>query len=612
MRDEKHYESIGFKCGLEIHQRLATESKLFCSCSAQMPSDVSVEEIERRQRAVAGELGKVDPSAVFESARARKFVYNAFSKSACLVDIDEEPPHELNPEALDIAMLISASLGMKIPAEIETMRKEVVDGSDPSAFQRTMLVGYNGRMRVGKKDLAIPTVFLEEESSGIERSDKEIVLYNIDRLGVPLIEIDTDPDIKTPDEAKEVARRIGLLLRITGRVQRGIGSIRQDVNISIRGGTRVEIKGFQELETMDVIIDREIERHQKLIELAGALHKRKAKVHNSEEVTDIFKSTKAKLLRQSLDGGGVAIAARLEGFEGLLGQEVNPDRRLGSEISDYAKMGGVGGIIHSDENLARYELSDAEVSALNERLGLKKGDAFILVTGPAEACSTAIKYALIRAELAFDGVPKETRGADGKRLITTFMRPLPGGSRMYPETDVKPIVTDEKAYAQLKSRVVDPDNLLKELEADIGNKQLASQMLWSPYLPLFKEMVDKTKVSGSVIAPILLEKTKELRRSGVAVDRIGADAFARIFERYGHGEITKAAIGEVIKAAPASADEVDRAIKANKLERISGTELKSIIHKLGNKGKDELMRELMSKYRLNVDGEELRSLLDKR
>ncbi len=142
------YEAIGFKCGLEIHQRLATRCKLFCSCDASISEDVSVGEVERTQRAVSGELGKINPSAMFESARKRKFIYNAFKRSSCLVDIDEEPPHELNREALDTALQIAASLGMKAPSELEVMRKGVVDGSDPSAFQRTLLVGYDGRLRV--------------------------------------------------------------------------------------------------------------------------------------------------------------------------------------------------------------------------------------------------------------------------------------------------------------------------------------------------------------------------------------------------------------------------------------------------------------------------------
>jgi len=470
-------------------------------------------------------------------------------------------------------------------------------------------VGYGGRLAVGKREITIPDLFLEEESSGIEHSDREMVMYNVDRLGVPLVEMDTAPEIRTPEEAKAVAKRIGLVLRVTGKVQRGIGSIRQDVNVSIKGGERVEIKGFQELESMDAIIEREVERHLKLLEIKRLLAKRKAKLHKSEDVTVIFKGTNAKILKQSTEGGGSVFGARLEGFGGALGIEVNPDRRLGSEISDYARMAGVGGIIHSDENLGRYELNSVELAALHKRLGIKEGDAFILVTGPKETASTAIDFALKRAEYALEGIPRETRGVDSKKLITTFMRPLPGGSRMYPETDVLPIPVDHKEYESLKKSVVDPDKLAKWLEKEIGNRQLAEQMLWSSYLPLFKEILERTKVSGSVIAPILLEKTKEIRRSGVDVDIVGTEALVRIFELYKEGAVTKAAIGEILRRVPEDEMAVARIIKENGLERISGKKLEAIVNRFGKKSKDELTREIMSKHRLNVDGEELGALL---
>jgi glutamyl-tRNA(Gln) amidotransferase subunit E len=609
MHDEKYYGDLGFVCGLEIHQRLATRSKLFCSCDASISSDVSVSEIERMQRAVSGELGKIDPSASFESARGRRFIYNTFRRSSCLVDIDEEPPHALNREALAIAMQIAASLGMRVPSELEVMRKGVVDGSDPSAFQRTLLVGYGGKLRVGKREITIPDLFLEEESSGIEHSDRETVIYNVDRLGVPLVEMDTAPEIRTPEEAKAVAKRIGLILRVTGKVQRGIGSIRQDVNVSIKGGDRVEIKGFQELESMDAVIEHEVERHVKLLELKKLLLKRKAKVHNPEDVTEIFKGTNAKILKQSVESGGTVFGARLEGFGGALGTEVNPDRRLGSEISDYARMAGVGGIIHSDEDLGRYDFNHVELASLRKRLGLKDGDAFMLITGQRETAAAAIGFALRRAAYAMEGVPRETRGHDDKKLITTFMRPLPGGSRMYPETDVRPIPVDHREYEALKKSAIDPDRLAEWLEKEIGNRQLSEQMLWSSYLPLFKEILERTKVSGSVVAPILLEKTRELKRSGVDVDRMGNDAFARIFELYREGEVTKAAMGEILKRAPEGGADVDRIVRENKLERISKARLEAVIKKFGNKSREELTKEIMSSYRLNVDGEELKALL---
>lgn len=610
MQEDKYYESLGFKCGLEIHQRLASREKLFCSCNAQMNSDTSMAEIERKQRAVAGELGKIDASATFETTRGRKFIYNAFRNTTCLVDIDEEPPHELNREALEIALRISAAFNAQVPSELELMRKEVVDGSDPSAFQRTLLVGYDSHLIVSKKKITVSSIFLEEESSRIEHSDSNVVIYNVDKLGVPLVEIDTDPDIRSPHEAKEVAERIGLLLRLNGKVQRGIGSIRQDVNVSIREGARVEIKGFQDLENMELIIEREVERQLKLVEIRTILQERKAEVHSPKEVTRVFRDTKVGVIRKNLDNNGVVFAARLEKFNGLLGREINPGRRLGSEISDYAKLAGVGGIIHSDENLAHYGFTEQELSELKKALGVEKEDAFIIVSSLKEMCKTAIEHAVKRAAHSLIGIPNETRGFDSKLLVTVFQRPLPGGSRMYPETDVRPIAVDVKQYELMKKKVVDPDEMLRGLEKEIGNKQLAEQMLWSAYLPLFKELVEKTEVSGSVIAPILLEKTKELRRSGIDVDRISSDAFRHLFIIYKKGSITKAAISEVMKQTPMNEKEVDDTIKKGNLARISGKKLAALVDAAGVKSRDGIIREVMGKYRLNVDGDELNKMLN--
>jgi glutamyl-tRNA(Gln) amidotransferase subunit E len=611
MAEELDYKRLGFACGLEIHQRLATDEKLFCSCDAQLQNDISIAEIERRQRAVAGELGRVDLSAAFETRRGRKFVYNTFRKTTCLVDVDEEPPHDLNAEALSAALQIAASFGCWVPDEFEPMRKEVVDGSDPSAFQRTLLVGHGGSLEFNGRRIGITSVFLEEESSGIEYSDNSIVIYNVDRLAIPLVEIDTEPEIRNPAEAREVAKKIGLLLRLTGRVQRGIGSIRQDVNVSIRDGARVEIKGFQELETMDKIIENEVRRQVSLIEIKKELQRRGARVHPPIDVTSIFGNTGVRLLRKALeDANGAVMASKLEGYAGLLGQEINHDRRLGSEISDYAKLAGVGGLIHSDEDLAAYGFEQGEVEDLRLMLGMKEKDAFILVAGENEVCRSALSFANTRAQQAALGIPNETRGVDQKRFATIFLRPLPGGARMYPETDVRPIPLDNEAYEAAKRQAVDVDKVVRMLRREIKNAQLEEQMLWSPYLGLFMRIVEKTGAPGSTVASVLLDKMTQIRRMGKNVGLISDGAMLRIFEEYARGRITKAAIEEILKQTPADEKEVDGVIRSKKLERISGKALEKLVRDTGReKSREEIMREIMSRHRLNVDGEELSKLL---
>ena len=612
MRDESYYKSIGFMCGLEIHQRLATKEKLFCSCDATLKEDTQIGKVVRKQRAVAGELGKIDMSTSFESSKNRQFIYNLYKHETCLVDIDEEPPHDLNSEALEIALQIASELHAKVPDELETMRKVVVDGSDPSAFQRTILIGYDGYLEIGKKRISVPSIFLEEESSGIEQSDKDTVVYNVDRLGIPLVEIDTAPEISSPNEAMEVAKRIGLLLRLTGKVQRGIGSIRQDVNISIKNGARVEIKGFQELDSMPEIIEHEIERQANLIKIEAQLRKNGAEVGEPSDITEMFANTEVKLLKNSIEKGGIVEGVRLKGFAKLLGTEINKGRRLGTEISDYAKLAGVGGVIHSDEDLQSYGFSSNETQAISKKLGIKAGDAFLLITGQREVVDTAMKYAIERAKKAISEVPKETRSADNKLLVTKFLRPLPGGSRMYPETDIKPIEVDKKHYENLLKSVTSVEQVQKELEREIENKELAEQMLWSPLLSLYNEILNKTGVPGYVVAPILLQKYTELRREGVNVEAISTDAILAVFEEYKANALTKAAIGEILKHAPKSRKEVFDLIKELKLQKITGKRLEDLISQFAATSKDDLIKKIMSTYRLTVDGDELSKLLNKK
>ncbi len=611
MHDASYYEKLGFKCGLEIHQRLATREKLFCSCSATMGDDAPITaQIERMQRAVAGELGNIDTSTKFESGRERTFLYDTYQTTTCLVDVDEEPPHELNKEALEIALLVSATFGAEVPDEIEPMRKEVVDGSDPSAFQRTMQVGFNGYLEIGKKKINVPSIFLEEEASGIVTTQDSIVTYSVDRLGIPLVEIDTDPTISTPQEAKETAYKIGMLLRLTGRVQRGIGSIRQDVNLSIRGGARVELKGFQELDIMDAAIENEVDRQINLIKIKEELEKRHAKVHKEVNLTDIFANTNSHLIKENTKNKGAVYGVRLEGFGGIIGTEINPNRRLGTEISDYAKIMGIKGIIHSDEKLESYTFSEHEISEIKKKLEIKEKDAFMLVAGEAIAAERAIERAIIRAAMAIREVPRETRYVDSKTLTTRFLRLIPGGSRMYPETDAIPVTVDQKKFEKLKELIPNLEKTQSELDKQIGNKQLAGQMIKSPYLQAFYIISSAVKgVDQKFLAAFLLERMKEMRRQGIDIDEIPEEVLVTTFDKLTKNEITKIGVEEIIKSLPEKKSDVDAVIKRKGLERITGKKLKDLISGFHEKDKGNMIKAIMSKHRANIDGDELNSIL---
>jgi len=611
---DDRYRKMGFMCGLEIHQRIDTGEKLFCSCATKHEEKKVDAAVVRRQRAVAGEVGGIDVSAKFEELRKRSFTYNVFAGESCLVDIDEEPPHQLNPEALTIALSLAQSMHMRIVDELQTMRKNVIDGSDPSAFQRSAMVAIDGSITVNGAEIEVPTLFVEEESSGIAATGSGTVTYDTNRLGIPLIELDTAPTIQSPAMAKAVALYLGTLLRLTGKAQRGIGSIRQDTNLSIKDGARVEIKGMQELDSMDKFIENEVLRQQKLLEIKSMLAKSKAKVGGAADVTRIFANTTAKIVREQIDRKGTVMALALHNFKGMLGYEINPDMRLGTEISDYAKMAGVRGIIHSDEALDKYGFAEGEISTLRRELKLGEGDAFILIAGTSAA--EAMELASQRAGYALQGVPKETRTVRDSVLCTTrFLRPLPTGSRMYPETDVRPVAITSGMLAMSKKMAPDLEQEKKRLHTMLKNVPLEEQLILSPRLPLFRTIVAKSSAEPDFVANTLLQKFTELRRQGVAVDAIKEERLLELFDAYAKGSITKQAVGELLAALAKQDEKVAKLAEGLSLNRITGGALKALVERVRKElggaqaGKDALRERIMAKDRLRIDGSELNALL---
>lgn len=255
-----NYKELGFKCGIEIHQQLET-NKLFCKCPSLVNDTHKPDiKIKRYLRAVAGETGKKDIAAEHEEKKQRYHIYEACSSSSCLVELDEEPPHSPNEKAIETAIEIALLLNCKVVDEIIFMRKTVVDGSNVSGFQRTALVGRNGYLNTNKGKVLVPEIYLEEEAAKRISENSESVTWRLDRLGVPLVEIKTDASIQDSEHCKEVASLIGMILRSTEKVKRGLGTIRQDVNISIKNGARTEIKGFQDLKSIPKVIDYEVNR----------------------------------------------------------------------------------------------------------------------------------------------------------------------------------------------------------------------------------------------------------------------------------------------------------------------------------------------------------------
>lgn len=595
------------KCGIEIHQRLATGNKLFCGCSAQLGEEKPIATIERKQRAVAGELGEVDLAALHEYSRNRVYRYQVFLETTCLVELDEEPPHDMNRDALETAVEVCLLLNAKVVDEVQVMRKTVIDGSNTCGFQRTAIVGSDGSMETSKGNVGIQTICVEEESSGIVEEKNGEITYRLDRLGIPLVEIATAADIKDAKHAREVAEKLGMILRATGRVQRGIGTIRQDINISIPGGARVEVKGAQELGLVETIVEKEVKRQERLLEIKEEVEKRLGKNKLEKpamiDVTDTFRNSASKLLRKEC-----VLAMKLEKFAGLLGEELYENRRFGTELSDYAvAKAGVGGIIHSDEKLEKYSISKVDADELKKKVGAGEKDAFVMVAGERKTCENALNAVYERMLHAFKGPQNEVRRVlqDGG---TAFMRPMPGSARLYPETDVPPVSVSKEWIEEIRGKLPERPEERKEKLLKVLNEELAEKIMLSKNYHLFEKIVNELKVEPKLVAATLEETVVSLRREGAPVGNLNENKFMELFIEYKCGKFVKAAIPDILGHVSRNPSEsVSHTVDKLKLERMSKEELKKLAEekkKAGKKGK-ELIEEIMREHRLRVDMKEL-------
>jgi len=466
----------------------------------------------RKLRAAQGEGGRVDVTARFESQRNRSFVYLQ-SPNAGLIELDEAPPLSHDSDAVDTVLTIAAMMNAKPVSSMQVMRKTVVDGSNTSGFQRTTLVATNGFIETDLGNVGIDVICLEEDSARkLETkptSDGEVVFYTLDRLGVPLVEIATAPDIQTPEHAQSVALMLGTLLRETRRVRRGLGSIRQDLNVSIACGVRVEIKGCQDLDWIPQIIKIEMARQLHMYRLANELREEaelpalppdrrldSIPVENrvalsatsrlpleTSDLTNLFINCQSDMLQKSISSGSIVLALKLPGFAGKIGSKKLDESgaqlpRLGRELASSAKQAGVAGIFHSDE-LPAYGIIESEINSVRKQLDLSESDAFVLCVAPKWQAELALESVLLRVRAAFHRIPGEVRNVvirkgspeDG---TTTAMRPLPSGARMYPETDLPVLSLDPKRWDNIQSNLpMNREQRIARLQGyDISSNQL--------------------------------------------------------------------------------------------------------------------------------------------
>lgn len=557
---------VKLKCGLEIHGELEGK-KLFCDCPTIIRQDVPSYTFTRKLRASVGETGAADVAALREAQKKRIFTYEAFD-TTCLVEADDEPPHSINKDALKTALTIARLTGAWIPDVVQVMRKIVVDGSNTSGFQRTALVGLNGML----DGISIQSVMLEEDAARITGVDT----YRLDRLGIPLIEVATGPDISSAVQARDVAEKIGLLIRSTGMAKRGLGTVRQDINISIEGGERIEIKGAQDLKLVPVLIDNEVSRQVALLDIKRELLSRGVSEVSSVvvDLTGVLVHSQSKVLKSAVLNKGKVLAVKLLGFAGLIGKQTQPGKRLGTEFSERAKVhAGVGGIFHSDE-LPNYGITEEEVRIIRSELKCGVKDAFVLCADVEFKARGALNEVLKRADECVVGVPREVRNAnpDG---TSSYMRPVPGAARMYPETDIPVIFISKDLLAvPLPERIeVKAENFVK-----LGlSRDLAEKVARSPRVILFESLVSELSgLSPSFIVDVIVGAERAIKSQfGVDVS-LSDDSLAKVLRAVNSGVLAKESVLVVLKEK-----DVDVALANNKL--LSDVELekrvKAIISK---------------------------------
>ena len=570
-------DKLGFMCGIEVHQQLATgklhsrqPGDLYDVTMGTLPEDWP--RFSRKLRAARGEGGKIDIAARFETRRNRSFEY-VQSPNSGLIELDDQPPLTHDESALDIALTTSALLNAKPVSLLQTMRKTVVDGSNTSGFQRTTLISTGGTLETSSDSVGISVLCLEEDSARkldtYATDTGECVIYNLDRLGLPLIEIATDPDVKTPEHAKETSIALGRTLRQTRRVRRGLGSIRQDLNVSIACGDRIEIKGCQDLNWIPRIIKLEMARQLHFYRLANTLRNQlslpalpsdrrldnatiEASVRDKvaqalplklADVTEFFADCESKMVVNGLQKSYTMLALPLPGLAGKIGtkqldSEGSQLPRLGRELAGAAKLAGVKGVFHSDE-LPAYGIEISNVESVRTALKLSDDDGFVLCLAPKWQAELALESVLLRARAAWHRIPQEVRNVVIKKGApddgtTAPMRPLPGGARMYPETDIPTQMIDSQKWQSIIDNLpmTDSERQIRMNKFDVSSDQ-KDQILARELDDVFVEY--QGGLPAKAWAAVLLEN-----------DEIDPRLSSLVLSAKEAGEITREAINDVI------------------------------------------------------------------
>jgi glutamyl-tRNA(Gln) amidotransferase subunit E len=515
--DDSDYAAFGLKVGLEIHQQLMSLRKLFCRCPAGRYDTVNHDaEILRHMRPTLSEMGEYDGTALMEFKTRKNIVYLLNHDTVCTYEMDDAPPFEIDAVALDRALAVAMMLGCNIVGEVHITRKQYLDGSIPTGFQRTAIVGTDGDIPFRGRTVHIRQISIEEDSCREVADRGHLRTYRTDRLGMPLIETVTDPDMHTPEEAAAVGQVLRWLCRISGLVRTGPGAARQDVNVSVAGSTRIEVKGVPSLRAIPRLVHNEALRQRSLLAIQAELQKREVTAAALPErfwdVTAMVRGTDCRFVQDAVARGATVLAVPVPGFGGLLGVHTQPHTTFMKEISDrirvVACLDELPNVLASTQEGA--SLASGEWEKIAKTCRARSGTPILVVWGPERDARTAAGEIILRAREAAVGVPSETRQAldDG---TTGFERILPGPDRMYPDTDLPPIRIDDHRLAALREdlpeRPWERSGRLTALGVGVDlAERLARHGAYELFLDLYELLDGSANLSATGLASLLLDR----------------------------------------------------------------------------------------------------------
>ncbi|TSA18276.1 Glu-tRNA(Gln) amidotransferase GatDE subunit E [bacterium] len=612
---ESDYAAVGFKSGLEIHQQLLTTKKLFCRCPAGLYSDSFNAEILRHMRPTLSELGEYDGTALMEFKTRKEIIYQINHGTVCTYEMDDTPPFELNTDALDIALEVGLLYGCAMVDEIHIARKQYLDGSIPTGFQRTTIVGVDGSIPFKGRRIGIIQLGLEEDACREVSDVGHRRVYITDRLGMPLIETVTAPEMRTPQEVADVANILRKLVRSTGKVRTGPGAARQDVNVSVTGGTRIEIKGVPRIPNIPLLTYNEAMRQFNLLRLRDELHHRGVTQESfqarTDEVTRLLRKTRFQPLKTAISEGLTVSCVRLQGFKGLLRWQTQTDTYFSREISDRVRVVAclttLPNIVHSDS--PSETLASSEWQMLKKTVGATDEDTIVLVWGDIRDAKTGASEIIIRAKEATIGIPSETRQAlrDG---TNGFERILPGPDRMYPDTDLPPRRITHEHLANIRKSVPrffwENEVWYRELgiPADV-----IEPLSISPFTSLFEAAVKEWHLSPTLVAVALIQLPKRVAKTLARRVNFSVETMREILLACKEGTLTKegilptlmqVAVGREFSRHPLSARSTEGEFTTALVR--STQELSGIRLRHAGKKHDVLMGLVMNKVRGRIDG----------